>query len=45
MQKISQIHQQAAKVEEAPSRFHVDLSGLASPRATDPKTRMFSAPC
>ena len=24
MQKISQIHQQTAKVEEAPSRFHVD---------------------
>ena len=24
MQKVSQIHEQAAKVEEAPSRFHVD---------------------
>ena len=24
MQKVSQIHEQTAKVEEAPSRFHVD---------------------
>ena len=24
MQKVSQIHQLATKVEEAPSRFHVD---------------------